>query len=969
MKLNDKQELAVKSIEGAVMVLAGPGTGKTQILSTRIGEIMSATDTQPFNILCLTFTDAGVVAMKKRLVSMYGANAHKIHVYTFHGFSNKVISENPHVIGIKDMEPASNIDVMSIIREIIDGLEKDHILRRVSNNPYFDEDALKELFQTLKMEGISISQLAKKVIEYLGDLPNREEYVYKRKYKQFNAGDIKESAVAEETKRMDKLLQASVLVNEYNKKLKARRLYDYSDMLLFVKEAWQKHEFLLRRYQEQYLYLLIDEFQDTNGVQFDLINQLISYWGTEANVFTVGDDDQTLYEFAGSRIENLNKFANQFPDIKQITLDTNYRSNQWIVDAATKVIRNNTERIDHNKYFDTATKVKNNSVRLLEFETQEEELAYALTLAENTEDLAIIYSKHNQVEGLIRALDGKGIPYTTKRRLDVLYHPIVNAIVKIATFFTDTYKYDPLLYEILHYPFIPIGRQDANTVFNEKRLWNAKNPEQPKKVLDFVTEDSKLGIILSELIQLKDSMHPFIFIREFINRLYILPYFIRDENALSVIKTFIDFTEDIQKKNMGIDLAELLKTIQSMKENKLTVPVVEIINQGGVQLMTAHGSKGLEFKNVLMLDCTSKWEPSKGGHYKFKFPDTITLSGEQGSIESSRRAFYVAMTRAEENLFITYSNTHQDKPVNRALFVDELEMEPEKTTIPYDDIIDYVSSNLKATIPIQTQINNSYIAEILDGFILSFSAMSQYQKCPVGFYYQYVLKVPIIEKQHLTYGSAMHYAMEQFYRDMRKDNKTFPSFKVALEYFEQYMRDNEFRFGKLDYKRYYDRGTENLNAYLKQATLNKFSRVEQYISDCEIEGVPVKGIIDKMEFESDIMVKLVDYKTGKFDKSKYVKGDLDNIGGEHWRQAMFYVALVFAQNKENWVPSQVVFEYLEPDNYGKFQTAEIATNKESLGLIRNQVKNVYQSIMKQDFSNGCGEETCQWCNLQTIIKL
>src|SRR4026208_292138 len=179
-KLNDQQRKAVDTIEGPVMVIAGPGTGKTQILASRIGKILLDTDTAPQNILCLTYTDAGVVAMRKRLLQFIGPDAYKVNIYTFHAFCNEVIQENLSLFEKTALDPVSDLEKIQFFKELIDSFPKNHPLKRYRGDVYFEINNLQSLFSTMKREGWAPAFINQKIDEYLADLPTRDEFVYKR---------------------------------------------------------------------------------------------------------------------------------------------------------------------------------------------------------------------------------------------------------------------------------------------------------------------------------------------------------------------------------------------------------------------------------------------------------------------------------------------------------------------------------------------------------------------------------------------------------------------------------------------------------------------------------------------------------------------------------------------------------------------------------------------------------------------
>src|SRR3954463_697609 len=210
--LNEQQKLAVDTIEGPVMVIAGPGTGKTQILAARIGRILLDTDASPSNILCLTYTDAGVIAMRRRLREFIGPDAYKVNIYTFHAFCNDVIQENLSLFEKNSLDPVSDLERIEMFRQLIDAFPKNHPLKRYRGDVYYEIKNLGSLFSAMKREGWKPAFINQKIDDYLNDLPNREEFIYKRAYRNFKAGDLKIDRLNDEKERMEKLRAA---VNEF----------------------------------------------------------------------------------------------------------------------------------------------------------------------------------------------------------------------------------------------------------------------------------------------------------------------------------------------------------------------------------------------------------------------------------------------------------------------------------------------------------------------------------------------------------------------------------------------------------------------------------------------------------------------------------------------------------------------------------------------------------------------------------
>jgi DNA helicase-2/ATP-dependent DNA helicase PcrA len=334
-RLNDQQKKAVDQIEGPVMVIAGPGTGKTQILSARIGRILlSDAQIEPDNILCLTYTDAGVVAMRRRLAQFIGPDAYRVSLFTFHAFCNEVIQDNLGLFEKTSLDPISDLERIELLKELIDGFGKDHPLKRYRGDVYFEINSLQSLFSLMKREGWTADYICQKVDEYIKDLPNRDGYTAKRATKEYKKGDLRTDKIAEQQERMQKLLAACKEFSKFQEMMRKRNRYDFDDMINWVINAFGENEDLLRQYQEKYQYILVDEYQDTSGSQNRIVELLINYWD-KPNVFVVGDDDQSIYRFQGANVENMLAFGNSFgQDLMTVVLTDNYRSTQPILDIS-----------------------------------------------------------------------------------------------------------------------------------------------------------------------------------------------------------------------------------------------------------------------------------------------------------------------------------------------------------------------------------------------------------------------------------------------------------------------------------------------------------------------------------------------------------------------------------------------------------------------------------------------------------
>ncbi|MFW5659595.1 MAG: ATP-dependent helicase, partial [Bacteroidota bacterium] len=355
-QLNNAQEKAVKTTQGPVMVVAGPGTGKTSLLTTRIAYILQRQELQvgPENILCLTFTDAAAGNMRRRLVDMIGEPGARVGVYTYHAFANEALERIPRLSHLREeMEPASELESRRIVREILGEQPLESPLRKLHGRLYAEVSRMEELFQTIKTHYINpetgrpdANLLIEKAREQLKDLDNDASLFYKHGSKdgKRKTGDPKPTYFSTKS-RLEKLIAAAGCFDRYVEKLEQAGLYDFADMINWVNTEFKENPDFLAEFQERYHYFLVDEYQDTNGSQnellFSLLTPAFSEDNPRPNVLIVGDDDQGIYRFQGADIGNMEAFVSRYPELELVVLTENYRSSQPILDYASRVITGN----------------------------------------------------------------------------------------------------------------------------------------------------------------------------------------------------------------------------------------------------------------------------------------------------------------------------------------------------------------------------------------------------------------------------------------------------------------------------------------------------------------------------------------------------------------------------------------------------------------------------------------------------
>ncbi|MBP9741587.1 MAG: ATP-dependent helicase, partial [Chitinophagaceae bacterium] len=694
-KLNEAQQKAVNTIEGPVMVIAGPGTGKTQILSARVGKILLDTDTQPENILCLTYTDAGTIAMRKRLLSFIGSDAYRVNIHTFHSFCNDVIQENLSLFEKNSLDPISELERTELLKELIDKFPKDHPLKRYRGDVYYEINNLYQLFSSMKREGWTPNFILERVDAYINDLPNRDEFIAKRAVKEFKKGDVRTDKIEDEKTKMEKLKAAVNEFDHFQALMQKRNRYDFDDMINWVIKAFEENPNLLLTYQEKYLYIMVDEYQDTSGTQNKIVELLINYW-EKPNVFVVGDDDQSIYRFQGANVENMLAFAQSFEkDLLKVVLQNNYRSIQPILDISKILIQQNKDRLINQvegltkELIASNTNINHltNSPVLVAYETQKQEMV-DITLQIETliqqgvqpGKIGVLYKENKYGDTLTEFLKLKNIPVYSKRDLNLFHIPLAQKIILLLEYLAaehDTpYGGDEMLFSILHFnwlniPPIEIAKLSievaekqfgVNKTSLRKLLFDKSN--QPSKDLFAVAVNpnlKKASAIIEALITDAANLTVQHLLEHIIKNTGLLTAVtnsVEKHWQLQVITALFDFVKDETRRNPNINLQQLVTMLSLMKKEDIKLPL-KVINGSdkGVNLLTVHGSKGLEFEYVFFVGCnSSSWEKKRKPSGGYSLPDTMfTAPPKSKDEEELRRLFYVALTRAEKHLQISYS--------------------------------------------------------------------------------------------------------------------------------------------------------------------------------------------------------------------------------------------------------------------------------------------------------------------------
>lgn len=914
-KLNPEQKEAVDTVEGPVMVVAGPGTGKTQILTLRVANILKVTDTNPDNILALTFTEAGAYTMRKRLVEIIGPLAYRINIYTFHSFSNSIIQSYPDrfptIIGASNI---NIIDQIKILQKIIDEtpLKK---LKPFGNKYYYLRPVL-QMIGKLKKDDIS--------------------------HKDF------EKIIKGEDKDPEKLKELSLVYKKYQTELRDNFLYDYDDMIMEVNRVLENDKDLLLRLQEEYQYILADEHQDANLAQNKLLELIASYYESP-NLFIVGDEKQAIFRFQGASLENFNYFKTRFKGTKLITLKNNYRSKQYVLDGASSLIPEDKLK--------SVSKEKGGQIILSEYNKVEHE---AYGVKEKIEklikggvlpgEIAVLYRDNKDVIPFIKAFEKSKIPFVVESDQDLLADvDIRKLILLIRTVWHIGNK--SLLSEALHIDFLDIDSLEIYKFLNEKEKGGGIEKIE-KKIASWHKTARNIDLVTFFEILVRESGF--------------LEYLLKRDDSVEKMEkldTLFDEIKVLVENHRHYNLGDFLGYVDLIEEHNILLKKDRKSGvMDSVRLMTAHRSKGQEFDHVFIVGVSDGHWGNRRSKNVFK----LNMKGFESGDDDERRLFYVALTRARDGLYISYHKQGRDgQSLLPSRFVYEIDEKLIKTvkegevgdnlaiqTSLYSDI---KSNKLKIT-------DKKYLLKLIEDRPLSVTALNNYLDCPWKYFYNNLVRIPTALSKHQMYGIAVHSALKEFFESRKKTKKNLE------ELFEKALKREPVSEG--DFLEMLEKGKNALSGYFDSYIVG---RKGKSLTEVNIKGVAVgdinlTGKLDRVDILENGKVRVLDYKTSKPKTRNEILGKTKNSNGDIYRQLIFYKLLLNKYRDGMYKMEEGVIDFIEPNPKGLYKREVFTIENSEVINLEKLIKDTVKEIKSFSFWNkNCENKDCQFCKLRKIM--
>lgn len=1004
---NKKQQECIDTINGKVMVLAGPGTGKTFTVIQRI-KAMLEQGIKPETILCLTFSDAAAGEMRERLIREMGVLASAVDIYTYHSFCNDIIKQNPMQFNLSaNVKLISDTNAIQLMKETIDEVKPEFFVAPRADKYHFVKDFLNYIPKLKSLRIDKETYLSN--IETNPSLKPRIKELESEIYEREQAGKTQNKTRYNEIEKIktniEKAKELWEIYEVYSTKMFQNNFIDFSDMINFVLDQFESDSAFLKEVASKYKYFLVDEYQDTNSLQNAIIFNLLD-GVEEQNIFVVGDDDQIIYGFQGANSDNLEKFLTRYPDTKVICLEENNRSAQNILDLSYEIISQDKTRLENNELFKnyniskklTAKNAdviaKERKIRRWQFGDLMQEYNHIVSDIENLiktncpkddtgenklSQIAIISKKRAELSAFAELLEGRNIPYQIDEgksifeiRSSILLYFYMKAL------FNPVMHSDKLFGLLLAEPF-NIDYEDYKTLFKEGKInrkdfitnmrnidkWH--NPQKIKAFLntfDYLTEFSATNNLHKTVV-------------EIINRTDMLLFFMKSEQNKSEnilgLKKILDEAAEFVSTNPTASLSDFLEYLDSTLDNEIEITVDKnSMVRNAVQLVTYHGSKGREFEHVYLPNLTSRiWEDFRmPGEYKFI--TDIPLSKEEAQLKKDTellKLLFVGITRAKYGLTLSFADNDGDKAQQITKFlapVTDFDFEKEQFEYNDDDFMqEFVRSVSKETLDNRKVLEDA-IKEQIKKIVLSPSRLNDYLKCPRRFFYIKVMGIDIEDKEwdNANFGTAMHAVFENAVRIAKKSGQ-YPSFEEALKLFKSLMEKVAF---STDAKRemFLKRGETALKNYYPkfvEIPSDRIENIELSLDAVQVGDDFISGKIDRIEVNKDGTYELYDYKTGMpVSEAKVAPGE-EKEG--YYNQLCFYkYAFEKLTGKKVSRTGLIYVENPEKNVYKQLTSEDTA-------YIENKIKEVYSNIKALKFDGVCNDKSdaCKYCEYKQLCHL
>ncbi len=934
--LNPEQREAVTHTHGPLMIIAGAGTGKTAVMTRRMAWLIQQGFAKPDEILALTFTDKAAEEMEERVDKWLPYGYTDLWISTFHAFCQRVLESHGLDIGLSNRPRVlTETDAWVLLREHLSRLSLDYY--RPLGNPTKFLRAFLGHVSRLKDEGLSPEAYRR----FVADHPHAD---------------------AIEQKRREELVGA---YETYEQILLEKGAIDFGGLQTSVLRLFQTRPNVLAEYQKQFKAIIVDEFQDTNRVQYDLLALLA---GRDGNIAIVGDDDQAVYQFRGASAANIYRFHKEYPNARRIVLTKNYRSVQPVLDRAYAFIAGNnpdrlevalqashglSKRLESQRYGEGG--VEHLHAATLEDEVvmvTEKILGLKVATACDWSDMALLVRANDHAEPFLPALVGAGIPFRFMAMSGLYRQGIILDAVALLRLIDSPFD-SPSAFRLLSHPSIGISSHDLSLLSHATR----KVGTSLLQAIDAATEVSSEGTerlrefstMLQELRALCARRNVLEVFAEAMNHSGLHGAILQTDEAeqtraFGLLNQFVErMRRFIQLSAHGSvrDFLSMLDLEQSAGDEGALNPDDQA-SPDEVQVMTLHGAKGLEFRFVFILNMVDRRFPSAHRGDPIPLPEGLIENGDEtkAHLAEERRLCYVGMTRAKERVFFTsaedYGGARKKKP---SLFLSELGFDQ---TVSVARPLSTLTEEGKR----DHVLSSGGDVDVSGPF--SFSQLAAYDHCPLQYKFANVLKIPTFGKGNFSFGKTIHATLEQYFREWMVASPV-PLDRLLklyrLSWLDEWYESHEQK------ETYRQQGEDQLRAF--HARLQEHPPQPLFLErgfTVKFGDIVIKGRVDRIDrFEDG--VEIIDYKTGT-PKTKKTLTPTDRM--------QMYLYAMAAREVFELKPKRLTFYYFSDQS-----TVSFEPKHKDMERLQEHVGKSIEQITARQFEPAPGV-ACRSCDFKSI---
>lgn len=976
--LNKEQKEAVRINDSPLLIIAGAGTGKTLVIVEKIKYLIKKKLAQPEEILALTFTEKAANEMEERVDQALPYGYFQFWISTFHSFADQILREEGIHIGLNpNYQLMSESESLLFFKKNLFSFKLKYF--RPLTNPNKFLIALVQYFNRLQDENISPA-------DYFNWLKKEKQKKIINKDEKIDLEKNIELAKAYQ-------LYLSLKIKE--------GLMDFSDLIFFLNQLFIKRPNILKKYQQQFKYVLIDEFQDTNLSQYQLIKLLCP---PRNNPFltVVGDDSQSIYKFRGASISNIINFMKDYPNAKKITLIKNYRSNQSILDAAYQLIQyNNPDTLEASlgisKKLQSQKPDLKKAVNFFLADRVEQEADFIVNqinqLKKNYSfsDIAILVRANNHAQPFINAFNRNNIPYQFLGPGLLFKQPEIKDLIAYLCFLNNLDD-SISLYRIINMDLFSIDKKDIQllTTFSKKitqSLFQAitlilarlkKIPEEKEfeqfypyiPLIKKETKDKLFSIYslikksLDKISHYSAGQILYLFLEKsgYLNQLS-QPKTEKEEEKLLNISRFFDKLKAFESTHNDASVSATVEWLEMNLELGESPTVAETdvsLKKNAINILTVHSAKGLEFPVVFLVNLTQGRFPTYQRRETIPIPEPLIkeiLPKGNYHQQEERRLFYVGLTRAIDKVFLTASKFYYEGKREKkiSLFVIEALGKDHFKKLKDEEKAKKLQLSIFDFKPIK-DITKKKPTKIIKNLInnISFSQLQVFQTCPLQYRYQHILKLPTEPTAVESFGVSLHKTLEVFYKYYLKNNQVGLSNLIDI-YHQQWLpigysssrhQTRMKKEGEIMLTNYFKKFH---NSNIKIISLEKNFRFK--INN----RLFLSGKIDRVDEIDDNKIELIDYKSGKIPQEQEIKKSF---------QLAIYALAASDKNLFNKKLSQIVLSFIFLQNS---QKVSFQINQEELNKVKEQIINLVDEIETGSFPAQPGR-WCDFCPFRMVCE-